>query len=39
MADAQSDHAREGWAAQLQEMAALKPEMVIPGHMKAGTAR
>lgn len=38
MADAQSDHAREGWAAQLQEMAALKPEMVIPGHMKAGTA-
>lgn len=38
MADAQSDQAREGWAAQLEEMAALKPNVVIPGHMTAGTA-
>lgn len=37
MADAQSDEMRREWAAQLEEMLALNPETVIPGHMKAGT--
>ncbi|GGN27442.1 MULTISPECIES: MBL fold metallo-hydrolase [Marinomonas] len=37
MADAQSDESQAAWAAQLQEMLALKPSMVIPGHMTAGS--
>jgi glyoxylase-like metal-dependent hydrolase (beta-lactamase superfamily II) len=37
-ADTQSAAERAAWVAQLDEMAALKPELVIPGHMKAGTA-
>lgn len=37
-ADTQTPALRAAWVAQLDEMAALKPELVIPGHMKAGTA-
>ena len=37
MADAQSDAAQAAWKAQLQEMLALKPVVVIPGHMTQGT--
>ena len=37
MADAQSDAAQAAWKAQLQEMLALKPVIVIPGHMTQGT--
>lgn len=37
MADAQSDASRQAWAQQLERMQALKPEVVIPGHMIAGT--
>jgi glyoxylase-like metal-dependent hydrolase (beta-lactamase superfamily II) len=37
-ADTQTPAQRAAWLAQLDEMAALKPELVIPGHMKAGTA-
>ena len=37
-ADTQTPTLRAAWVAQLDEMAALKPELVIPGHMKAGTA-
>lgn len=37
MADAQSDESQAAWKAQLQEMLALKPSMVIPGHMTQGT--
>jgi glyoxylase-like metal-dependent hydrolase (beta-lactamase superfamily II) len=37
-ADTQSGAERAAWVAQLDEMAALKPELVIPGHMKAGTS-
>lgn len=36
-ADTQSPAERAAWMAQLEEMAALKPELVIPGHMQAGT--
>ena len=36
-ADTQSAAERAAWVAQLDEMAALKPELVIPGHMTAGT--
>ena len=36
-ADTQIPAQRTAWLAQLDEMAALKPELVIPGHMKAGT--
>jgi glyoxylase-like metal-dependent hydrolase (beta-lactamase superfamily II) len=36
-ADTQTAAERAAWVAQLDEMAALKPELVIPGHMKAGT--
>ena len=36
-ADTQSTTERTAWRAQLDDMAALKPELVIPGHMKAGT--
>jgi len=37
-ADTQNPALRAAWVAQLDEMAALKPELVVPGHMKAGTA-
>ncbi len=37
-ADTQSVAERAAWVAQLDEMAALKPELVVPGHMAAGTA-
>lgn len=37
-ADTQTPALRAAWVAQLGEMAALKPELVIPGHMQAGTA-
>jgi len=36
-ADTQTPALRAAWVAQLDEMVALKPELVIPGHMKAGT--
>jgi hypothetical protein len=29
---------RQAWLAQLDEMLALKPAVVVPGHMQAGTA-
>ena len=35
-ADTQTAAERAAWIAQLNEMAALKPELVVPGHMKAG---
>lgn len=37
-ADTQTPALRAAWVAQLDEMAALGPELVVPGHMKAGTA-
>ncbi|MFT6984794.1 MAG: glyoxylase-like metal-dependent hydrolase (beta-lactamase superfamily II) [Psychromonas sp.] len=37
MADTQTDQSINAWSAQLDEMQALKPEVVVPGHMKAGT--
>ena len=37
-ADTRSPALRTARVAQLDEMAALKPELVIPGHMKAGTS-
>ena len=37
-ADTQTPALRAAWVAQLDEMVALKPELVIPGHMKAGSA-
>ncbi|WP_076540110.1 MBL fold metallo-hydrolase [Shewanella sp. UCD-KL21] len=37
MADTQSDESLNAWRHQLKEMQALQPEMVIPGHMAAGT--
>ena len=37
MADTQTDASIEAWSAQLDEMWALKPEVVVPGHMKADT--
>lgn len=37
-ADTQTAGERAAWVAQLDEMAALQPELVVPGHMKAGTA-
>ena len=36
-ADTQTAAERAAWVAQLDEMAALKPTLVVPGHMKAGT--
>jgi len=36
-ADTQTVAERAAWVAQLDEMAALKPELVVPGHMRAGT--
>ncbi|MBT3069132.1 MBL fold metallo-hydrolase [Rhodoferax sp. U11-2br] len=37
-ADTQTAAERAAWVAQLDEMAALKPALVVPGHMKAGSA-
>lgn len=37
-ADTQKPAERQAWVAQLDEMLALQPEVVIPGHMLAGTA-
>ncbi|MCG2836458.1 MBL fold metallo-hydrolase [Photobacterium sp. WH77] len=37
MADAQTPAEQTAWAQQLEAMQALKPQTVIPGHMKAGT--
>ena len=37
MADAQSDSSQKAWVKQLKELQELKPDIVIPGHMKAGT--
>ena len=37
MADAQSEGSQKAWVKQLEELQALNPEIVIPGHMKAGT--
>ncbi|MES2206356.1 MAG: MBL fold metallo-hydrolase [Pseudomonadota bacterium] len=34
-ADTQTTAVRAAWVAQLDEMAALKPELVVPGHMNA----
>ena len=36
-ADTQSPAERAAWVAQLDEMAALKPALVVPGHMQTGT--
>ena len=36
-ADTQTVAERSAWVAQLAEMSALKPEVVVPGHMKAGS--
>jgi len=38
-ADTQQVAERAAWIAQLDEMAALKPAIVVPGHMAAGTAQ
>ncbi len=37
-ADTQTVAERSAWMAQLDEMAALQPTVVVPGHMPAGTA-
>lgn len=37
-ADTQKPGERQAWLAQLDEMQALKPTLVVPGHMAAGTA-
>ncbi|MGU3846491.1 MBL fold metallo-hydrolase, partial [Vibrio diabolicus] len=37
MADAADQTAINAWEQQLSEMLALKPQVVIPRHMKAGT--
>ncbi len=37
-ADTQKPAERAAWATQLDEMLALKPAVVVPGHMAAGTA-
>lgn len=37
-ADTQKPSERQAWLAQLDEMQALKPALVVPGHMAAGTA-
>ncbi|MBC3917943.1 MBL fold metallo-hydrolase [Undibacterium sp. CY18W] len=36
-ADTQTVAERSAWVAQLDEMAALQPKIVVPGHMKSGT--
>ena len=38
MADTQSQQSIDAWLKQLNEMKALEPAMVIPGHMEAGSA-
>jgi glyoxylase-like metal-dependent hydrolase (beta-lactamase superfamily II) len=38
-ADTQKASERQAWLAQLDEMQALKPARVVPGHMAAGTAQ
>ncbi|MBO9680842.1 MAG: MBL fold metallo-hydrolase [Acidovorax sp.] len=37
-ADTQKPAERQAWIAQLDEMKALQPRVVVPGHMKPGTA-
>lgn len=37
-ADTQTPSERQAWLAQLDEMQALRPALVVPGHMAAGTA-
>ncbi|MEQ9946403.1 MBL fold metallo-hydrolase [Pectobacterium aroidearum] len=37
-ADTQKPSERKAWFAQLDEIESLKPEVVVPGHMAAGTA-
>jgi len=37
-ADTQKASERQAWLAQLDEMSALQPAVVVPGHMAAGTA-
>jgi glyoxylase-like metal-dependent hydrolase (beta-lactamase superfamily II) len=37
-ADTQKQSERQAWLAQLEEMQALKPATVVPGHMATGTA-
>lgn len=37
-ADTQKPAERQAWLAQLDEMQALRPAVVVPGHMQAGTA-
>lgn len=37
-ADTQSAAERQAWIAQLDEMSALKPAVVVPGHMAAGAS-
>ncbi|MFG6486241.1 MBL fold metallo-hydrolase [Roseateles sp. BYS78W] len=37
-ADTQKPSERQAWLAQLDEMLALQPALVVPGHMAAGTA-
>lgn len=37
-ADTQSAAERAAWVAQLDEMTALRPDLVVPGHMKAGSS-
>lgn len=37
-ADTQTAEQRSAWVAQLDEMAALQANIVVPGHMKSGTA-
>lgn len=37
-ADTQTPALRAAWVAQLDEMASLKPVLVVPGHMSPGTA-
>ncbi|WP_394209762.1 MBL fold metallo-hydrolase [Enterovibrio calviensis] len=38
MADTQTDAELAAWTAQLKKMQALKPEVVVPGHMSADTS-
>ncbi|EGA64068.1 MBL fold metallo-hydrolase [Vibrio brasiliensis] len=37
MADAQSQESQKAWVKQLDELKALNPEIVVPGHMRGGT--
>lgn len=37
-ADTQTEESQQAWSAQLDEMQGLNPKVVIPGHMKSGTA-